>query len=254
MSDELKNKVAVITGASQGIGQACARAMAEAGADIAFTYGGNHEAAKKTAETLKGTGVRVLYCSSDASDSEATETFMKKVMNEFGQVDVMVNNVGGADTTPNTGFADMPLEYWHNQFEKNFFSAVRYSQLALQSMLPRKKGSIIHIGSIHAGRVINLDTMPYACAKKAMNHLTCCMAVELAPRNIRVNCVAPGLIKTPLTVRRYDEDKWNSLSARIPMARAGTSEEVAELVLFLASDKSSYITGQIVGIDGGRAL
>ncbi|HQL10355.1 MAG TPA: SDR family NAD(P)-dependent oxidoreductase [Lentisphaeria bacterium] len=254
MDAELKNQVAVITGASQGIGQACAVAFAHAGADVAFTYGQNHEAAEHTAALVRDAGPKVFFAAADAADPVATEAFMRDVMDTFGQVDILVNNVGGADATPNTGFADMPMDYWHRQFAKNFFSAVSYSRLALRSMVPRRCGSIINIGSVHTSRVINLDVMPYACAKQALNHLTRCLAVEMAPRAIRVNCIAPGLIKTALTENRYNQDWWDKVFAKIPMARAGSAAEVAELALFLASARSSYITGQIIGIDGGRTL
>ncbi len=254
MEHELKNQVAVITGASQGIGQACAVVFAHAGADIAFTYGRNHEAAEHTAALVREAGRRVIFESADSADADVTEVFMGKVMDTFGRVDIVVNNVGGADTTPNTGFADMPLEYWYKQFDKNFFSAVCYSRLALKSMIPRRSGNIINIGSVHTSRVINLDVMPYACAKQAMNHLTRCLAVELAPHNIRVNCIAPGLIKTALTENRYDQEWWDRVFAKIPMARAGVAMDIASLAMFLVSEKANYITGQIIGVDGGRPL
>lgn len=251
---EMRGKVAVVTGASMGIGRASAVALAHAGADVAFTYGRHAESAEETAELVRAAGRRVLARAADAKDPEQTEAFMNEVFGKFGQVDILVNNVGGADTTPDTGFADMPLDYWYAQFDKNFFSAVCYSRLALKSMIPRKTGSIINIGSVHTSRVINLDVMPYACAKQALNQLTRCLAAELAPHHIRVNSVAPGLVKTALTENRYDSAWWDRAFAKIPLHRAGTAEEIAALVLFLASERAAYITGQIIGVDGGRSL
>ncbi len=251
---EMSGKVAVVTGASMGIGRASAVAFARAGADVAFTYGKHTECAEETAKMIRDAGGRVLFRPANAKDPQQTEIFMKEVMDEFGQVDILVNNVGGAETTPNTGFADMPLEYWYSQFDNNFFSAVYYSRLALKSMIPRKTGSIINISSVHTTRVINLDVMPYSCAKQAMNQLTRNLAVELAPYGIRVNSVAPGLVKTALTENRYDAAWWEKAHDKIPLHRAGTADEIAALVFFLASERASYITGQIIGADGGRSL
>ncbi len=251
---ELAGKVAVVSGASMGIGRACAEIFAENGADVAFTYGCHDDEAAETADRIRALGREVYYESSDAKDMSAIESFMAHVMEKFGRVDVLVNNVGGADTTPDTGFADMPFEYWVNQFNKNFFSAVRFSQLALRSMIPRRFGSIVNIGSVHTSRVINLDVMPYSCAKEAMNRLTKNLAVELAPHRIRCNVIAPGLIRTALTENRYDAAWWEAAYAKIPLHAAGEPRDIAELAWFLVSERSGYLTGQIIGVDGGRSL
>ena len=251
---ELENQIAVVTGASQGIGQAIAIAFAKAGANVAFTYHHSQELAEKTAEMVREAGRESLTGQVDATDVAATEGFMDKVIARFGQVDILVNNVGGADTIPSGGFVNTPLDYWHQQFDKNFFSAVVYCRVALRSMIPRRTGSIINIGSVHSARVINPAIMPYACAKQAMNHLTRNLAVELAAHQIRVNTLAPGLVKTALTQRRYDQEWWDGVKNRIPLGRAGEPTEIGEIAVFLASKRSSYMTGQIIYADGGRSL
>ena len=251
---EFQGKTAVITGASKGIGQACAALFAKNGANVAFTYGSDTAGAEETAKQVRDAGGEVFFMPSDAKDPAQNDIFMQKVFDRFGRVDILVNNVGGADKTPNTGFADMPMEYWHAQFQKNFFTAVQCAQWALKSMIPRKSGSIINISSVHTTRVINLNVMPYSCAKQALNQLTRNLAVELAPYNIRVNAVGPGLVRTALTINRYDKEWWDKVSEKIPLHRAGEAEEIAQTVYFLASERSSYITGQIIGADGGRSL
>ena len=251
---EFQGKVAVITGASKGIGQACAVLFARAGANVAFTYGKDTAGAEETVQLVRDTGREAFFQPADAKDATQNDAFMQAVYDRFGRVDVLVNNVGGADTTPNTGFADMPMGYWHAQFQKNFFAAVQYSQWALKSMIPNKGGSIVNIGSVHTTRVINLNVMPYSCAKQALNQLTRNLAVELAPYHIRVNTVSPGLVKTALTINRYDQEWWSKVTEKIPLHRAGEAVEIAETVFFLASKRSSYITGQIIGVDGGRSL
>ena len=250
---EFQGKTAVITGASKGIGQACAALFAKNGANVAFTYGSDTAGAEETAKQVCDAGGEVFFIPSDAKDPAQNDIFMQKVFDRFGRVDILVNNVGGADKTPNTGFADMPMEYWHAQFQKNFFTAVQCAQWALKSMIPRKSGSIINISSVHTTRVINLNVMPYSCAKQALNQLTRNLAVELAPYNIRVNAVAPGLVDTEMGDYKADAEQQKILDA-ISMKRKGTPEEIAEVVYFLSTDASSFITGSIINADGGRLI
>lgn len=254
---ELAGRVAVITGGAQGIGQATAFAFARAGADIAFTCHGSSPAsrarARSTAAKIRTFGRRVIFATADATDDHATEAFMARVVDELGHIDILVNNVGGADTVPPGGYADIPMSYWRQQFEKNFFSSVAYSRLAVKYMLLRDRGSIINISSIHSARIFNTRFIPYSCSKVAMNYQTRSLAVELAPHNIRVNCIAPGLIRTALTKRRYDAAWWAAVNDRIPMHRPGSPAEIGEVALFLASDRASYLTGQVIFVDGGGA-
>lgn len=255
--DSLDGQVAVITGGAQGIGEGIVLALAAAGADIAFTYMGasskSRAKARRTAEAVRRIGRKVVFDIVDATNEEATEIFMTRVVSELGRVDVLVNNVGGAGTVPEGGFAALPLDYWRQQFDKNFFSAVMYSRLAVCDMLRRHGGSIINIGSIHTAKVFNTKFVPYSCAKQAMNQLTRDLAVELAPHNIRVNCIAPGLIKTALTKWRYDAAWWADVNKRIPMNRPGSPAEIGQVALFLSTQESSYLTGQIIYVDGGGA-
>lgn len=254
---ELAGQVAVITGGAQGIGQAIAYSFARAGADIAFTYFGgseeSHERARETGETVRKLGRRVVFAAVNATDDRATEAFMANVTEQLGHIDILVNNVGGADTVPQGGCAKQPMSYWRQQFEKNFFSAVAYSRLAVENMLLRENGAVINISSIHAARIFNTRFVPYSCCKVAMNYYTRSLAIELAPHNIRVNCIAPGLIRTALTQRRYDAAWWAAVNERIPMKRPGEPAEIGEVALFLASKRASYITGQVIYVDGGGA-
>lgn len=247
----------MITGGAQGIGQATAFAFAQAGADIAFTcYGSSPESlarARATAAKIRRLGRRVVFAPADATDDHATEMFLGRAVEELGRIDILVNNVGGADTVPPGGYVEIPMSYWRRQFEKNFFSAVAYSRLAAKNMLLRGQGSIINISSIHSARIFNTHFIPYSCSKVAMNYQTRCLAVELAPHNIRVNCIAPGLIRTALTKQRYDASWWSSVNERIPMRRPGEPEEIGEVALFLASSRASYLTGQVIYVDGGGA-
>jgi NAD(P)-dependent dehydrogenase (short-subunit alcohol dehydrogenase family) len=254
---EFAGKVALITGGAQGIGEGAALEFARAGADIAFTYRGadpkSRAKAARTAAALRKLGARVVFDAVDAASEQAAEAFVGRVLAGLGRVDVLVNNVGGADTVPEGGFVGLPLGYWRSQLDKNFFSAVIYSRLAVRDMLRRgAPGAVINIGSIHTAKVFNTKYVPYSCAKQAMNQLTRDLAVELAPQNIRVNCVAPGLVKTALT-SRYDDAWWADVHQRIPMGRHGTPDEIGRIVLFLASPRASYLTGQIIYVDGGGA-
>jgi len=254
---ELAGQVGVITGGAQGIGRETALAFARSGADIAFTYlasdKGTLARARATAAAIRRFGRRVIFAPVDAIDESATEKFMNRVVESLGRIDILVNNVGGADTVPPGGYVDIPMSYWRQQFEKNFFSGVAYSRLALKNMLPRRRGSIINISSIHSVRIFNTHFIPYSCSKVAMNYHTRSLAVEMAPYNIRVNCIAPGLIRTALTKRRYNGAWWAAVKSRIPMRRPGSPAEISEIALFLASNRASYLTGQVICVDGGGA-
>jgi 3-oxoacyl-[acyl-carrier protein] reductase len=255
---EFAGKVALVTGGAQGIGEGVALEFARAGADVAFTYLGaspkSRAKAVRTAAVLRKLGARIVFDAVDATSEQAAEAFVDRVLAELGRVDVLVNNVGGAGTVPEGGFVGLPLDYWRSQLDKNFFSAVIYSRLAVHDMLRRRApGTVINIGTIHTAKVFNTKFVPYSCAKQAMNQLTRDLAVELAPQNIRVNCIAPGLIKTALTQWRYDAAWWADVNQRIPMRRPGSPAEIGTIALFLASPRSSYLTGQIIYVDGGGA-
>ena len=251
---KLENKTAIVTGASKGLGQAIAVALAEAGADVAISYNSDLDGAKKTANVIESHGQKALIFQADATNYEASEKFISETIKNFGQIDILVNNVGGADTIPAGGFINMPMEYWLGQFNKNLNSAVYCCQLALKHMTQRKSGTIINISSVHAEGVYNLKVMPYACAKQALNHFTRFLAVEMAPYNIRVNSLSPGLFVTATTERRYSKKWWDNINAKIPLGRPGRLDEIGKSVVFLASEDSGYITGQVIGADGGRSL
>lgn len=242
----LENKVALITGASRGIGEAIALKFAEHGANVAFTYLSSDERAKTLEEKLVAFGVKAKAFKADAGDYAATETLAADVMKEFGTIDICVNNAG---ISRDNLLLRLTPEQWDDVMQANLKSVYNLTRQVIKPMMKARAGSIINMSSI-VGIKGNPGQSAYAASKAGIIGFTKSIAQELGSRNIRCNAIAPGFIETDMTHYLKDggSEKWFE---KIPMQRFGKPEEVANVALFLASDMSSYVTGQVVGACGG---
>ena len=238
----LDGKVALITGGSRGIGAALVRSLAAAGARIAFTYRSSAGPAEALVEEL-GEGVKAYQ--SDASDFAAAEQLIKNVVADLGGLDILINNAG---VTRDTLLLRMNEEQWDTVMDNNLKSVFNLSKHALRPML-RGGGSIINISSI-VGLQGNAGQANYAASKAGIIGFSKSLAKEMGSRNIRCNVIAPGFIETDMTDELSDKVRQDYLTG-IPLKRFGTAEEVAGACIFLGSDLSSYVNGQVLSVDGG---
>ena len=243
----LENKVAIITGASRGIGEAIAIKLAEHGAHIAFTYLSSEEKAKTIEEKLKSFGVKTKAYKSNAAVFAECETFVNDVVKEFGTVDVCVNNAG---ISKDNLLLRLAPEQWDEVININLKSVYNMTKQVIRPMMKAKKGSIVNMSSI-IGIKGNAGQSSYAASKAGIIGFTKSIAHELGSRNIRSNAIAPGFIETDMTHYLKDGDVSKSFLQQIPLGRFGSAEEIANTALFLASDLSSYITGQVISACGG---
>lgn len=241
----LEGKVAVVTGASRGIGQAIAYKLAEQGAQLALCSRSEASLAE-TLSTLTERGVKVKGFAVDVSAADSVKGMVDEVVKEFGQVDILVNNAG---ITRDGLLMRMSDEDWDMVIDTNLRSAFYFARALARPMMKKKTGSIINIASV-VGLMGNPGQANYSASKGGLIALTKSLAKELASRNIRANAVAPGFIETSMTDELTDEARQNLLNL-IPMAKFGSPEEIANVVAFLASDDSSYITGQVLSVCGG---
>jgi 3-oxoacyl-[acyl-carrier protein] reductase len=243
----LENRTAIITGASRGIGEAIAIKLAEHGAHIAFTYLSSEEKAKNLEEKLKGFGVKAKAYKSNAAVYAECEAFVNDVLKEFGTVDICVNNAG---ISKDNLLLRMTPEQWDEVIETNLKSVYNMTKQVIRPMMKAKKGSIVNMSSI-IGIKGNAGQSSYAASKAGIIGFTKSIAHELGSRNIRSNAIAPGFIETDMTHYLKDGDISKSFLDKIPLGRFGRAEEIANTALFLASDLSSYITGQVISACGG---
>jgi len=243
----LENKTAIITGASRGIGEAIALKFVEHGAHIAFTYLSSDEKAKNLEDKLKGFGVKAKAYKSNAGVYEECESFVNEVMKEFGTVDICVNNAG---ISKDNLLLRLTPEQWDEVINTNLKSVFNMTKQVIRPMMKAKKGSIVNMSSI-IGIKGNAGQSSYAASKAGIIGFTKSMAHELGSRNIRSNAIAPGFIETDMTHYLKDGDAAKSFLNNIPLGRFGSAEEIANTALFLASDLSSYITGQVISACGG---
>ena len=247
---ELKNKVAIITGARRGMGRTHALALAKAKARIVVSDI-SQEDCEKVVEEIKKQGGEAMAVKCDVSKKEEVDEMVKKTMQKFGKIDILVNNAGIADFKP---FLELSEGDWDKTLDINLKGYFLCAQAAAKEMVKQKSGIIINITSVAMGQVgIGFPNIVHYCASKGgIVGMTEALAVELAPYNIRINAIAPGLIETPMIESvKQDSKTMEGMLARVPMRRIGKPEEVSNLVLFLASDESSYMTGSTVVIDGG---
>ena len=245
----LQGKVAIITGAARGIGEAIALKFAEQGANIAFTYISNSSTEKALAlqEKLSSMGVVAKAYQSNAADFAQCEQFIQSVTTDFGGIDICVNNAG---ISKDNLLLRLTAEQWDDVMDVNLKSVFNMSKLVIRSMMKARKGSIINMSSIIGIRG-NAGQSSYAASKAGIIGFTKSIALELGSRNVRCNAIAPGFIETDLTHYLQEGEAAKSFLEKIPLGRFGTGEEVANAALFLASDMSSYITGQVISTCGG---
>lgn len=244
-----ENKVALVTGASRGIGRAIAIKLAESGYDVAVNYNSNEAEAEKVADKIRSYGRRAMIIKANAGDRGDVNAMFRSVVKELGHIDVLVNNAGVVDDAFLLMLSPDSLDRSLNINVKGYFYC---AQAATLKMFKAKKGVIINISSVSSMMALPGQSV-YAATKGAINSMTATLARELAPYGIRVNAIAPGFIATDM-VANLPEDKIQEYLTQIPLGRLGKVEEVAELAAFLASDEASYITGQTLVIDGGLSL
>ena len=242
----LDGKVALITGAAKGIGKAVALKFASEGADIAFTDLAINDIAENTVAEIQAYGVKVKAYASDASDFEAAHAVVTEILSDFGRIDILVNNAG---ITKDGLMMRMDEALWDTVIDTNLKSAYNFIHACTPIMARQRSGSIINMTSV-VGLCGNAGQCNYAASKAGLIGLAKSIAKEMGPRGIRANCIAPGFIDTDMT-SVLPEDMRKDLEKQIPLRRGGTPEDVAKTALFLASDMSSYITGQVISCCGG---
>jgi 3-oxoacyl-[acyl-carrier protein] reductase len=245
----LQDKVAIITGAARGIGEGIAIKFAEQGAHIAFTYvsDSSAEKAKALEEKLIAMGVRAKAYQSNAGDFAACEIFVNEVLKEFGQIDICVNNAG---ISKDNLLLRMTPDQWDDVMQTNLKSVFNMTKQVIRPMMKAKSGSIINMSSV-IGEMGNAGQSSYAASKAGVIGFTKSIAKELGSRNIRCNAVAPGFVETDMTSYLQEGEAADKYKAGIPLGGFGTTEDIANVSLFLASDLSSYVTGQVISACGG---
>ncbi|MEO6188871.1 MAG: 3-oxoacyl-[acyl-carrier-protein] reductase [Ginsengibacter sp.] len=243
----LENRVAIVTGGSRGIGEAIVMKLAESGANIAFTYVSSEERARTLEEKVAATGVKVKGYKSDAGIFEDCEKMVADVIKEFGTIDVCVNNAG---ISRDNLLLRMSPAQWDEVMNTNLKSVFNMTKQVIRPMMKAKKGSIINMSSI-VGMRGNAGQSSYAASKAGIIGFTKSIAAELGSRNIRCNAIAPGFVETDMTHYLKEGEAAKTFLDNIPLGRFGQGSEIADVTLFLASDMSSYITGQVISTCGG---
>lgn len=245
----LLDKVAIVTGGTRGIGRSIVRALAEEGADVVFTYMKNQILADSLVEEVKKAGRRALAVQMDVRDFEGSKALVEKVKEVYGRIDILVNNAG---ITRDRSLMMMSRGDWTEVIDTDLTGVFNTTRACIITFLKQKSGNVVNISSI--GGIHPLPgQVNYAAAKAGVIGFTKALAREVAPYKIRVNTVAPGFIETDMTGNLNEKYRQRLLEV-IPTNRFGTPEEVAKVVVFLVSDKSQYITGQVIQIDGGLGI
>lgn len=242
----LEGKVAIITGASRGIGRGVAKIFAEQGADVAFTYSSSVQAAEELEKELSALGVRAKGYQSNAADFNEAQKLVDDVLADFGNIDILINNAG---ITKDNLLMRLSENDFDSVIEINLKSVFNMTKAVQRTMLKNRKGSIINMSSV-VGVKGNAGQTNYAASKAGVIGFSKSVALELGSRNIRCNVIAPGFIETEMTAK-LGEEVVKGWTDAIPLKRGGTPEDVANACVFLASDLSNYITGQVINVDGG---
>tara|TARA_B100000575_G_scaffold294531_1_gene311168 strand:- start:8938 stop:9711 length:774 start_codon:yes stop_codon:yes gene_type:complete len=246
---DLTGKIALITGGSRGIGKAIALAFSSRGANVAITYANSSSSAGQVTEEINKLGSDAMSIQANSSDFSRANEVIDEVLQKWGKIDILVNNAG---ITRDGLILRMSEDQWDQVIETNLKGIFNYSKAVARPMMKNRGGSVINMGSI-VGLTGNAGQSNYAASKAGLVGFTKSYAKELASRNIRANVVAPGYIHTDMT-NILDEKVLNDIKEATPLGRAGNVEEVAAACLFLASDLSSYITGEVIRVDGGMAI
>jgi 3-oxoacyl-[acyl-carrier protein] reductase len=245
----LEGKTAVVTGGARGIGKAICQAFAKEGAKVAIVYRGSKEAADALISEISASGGSAKAYQADAADRAAVNQCVEAILKAFGQIDILVNNAG---VVKDTLFLRMEPEQWDTVLNTNLGGTFNFTKPIVEAMFRVRKGRIINLSSVAADR-FNRGQTNYSASKGAINAFTKALAVEVASRGINVNAIAPGFIETDMsaTVRNLAGD---TIKNAIPMKRYGKPEDIAKVAVFLASEESAYITGQVITVDGGLGL
>ena len=242
----LQGKTAIVTGGSRGIGKGIVEIFAQHGANVAFTYSSSAESANALADELSKTGVKVKAYQSNAASFDESQKLAEEVLKEFGSIDILVNNAG---ITKDNLLMRMSEEDFDKVIEVNLKSVFNMTKAVQRTMLKQRKGSIINMSSV-VGVKGNAGQANYAASKAGIIGFTKSIALELGSRDIRSNVIAPGFIETEMT-GKLGEDMVKAWRDAIPLKRGGTPEDIANVCVFLASDLSAYVTGQVLNVDGG---
>jgi len=243
----LDGKVCIVTGASRGLGRGIATALAEAGADVA-AVARSQQAIEETAQAIRQRNRKALAVSCDVHDSQSVNQMVEDVLNEFGRIDVVINNAGGGDMKP---LVEMSEDEWLGIVDLNLNALFRVCKAVGPHMIRRRQGKIINMSSMY-GLIGERNVTAYCASKGAIIQFTRALALEWAEHNITVNALAPGYIYTERTSRVFDTSLGDAFISRVPLRRIGKIQELGPLVVYLASSASDFMTGSVVVMDGGQ--
>jgi 3-oxoacyl-[acyl-carrier protein] reductase len=249
---DLSGKVALVTGASSGIGRATATALAASGASVAINFNRNEAGAEATRSEILNAGGKAIVIQADVAQSADVQSLVKQTIDEFGPIDILINNAGSL--IERLKILELTEERWDEVVDLNLKSAFLCSQAVVGSMINRKTGAIVNVSSIAGRNGGALGSIHYSTAKGGIITFTKGLAKEIAPHGVRVNAVSPGVIATPYHEQFSSADMMKAYVGMIPLGRIGKPEEVASVICFLASDAASFLVGETIEINGGMFM